>query len=83
MTSDKQQPILEKLDQAVVDRNCYKMKTYIAQLEQTKGGDDQTYADLAKDHMRAIHKRVDLVCKKPAAKKPAPKPPADDPDSSL
>ncbi|HUR27512.1 MAG TPA: hypothetical protein VM509_04945 [Planctomycetota bacterium] len=78
MTSDKQQQYLEKLDEAVVDRDCTKMKKYIGQLMYSKPGETLDYAALAKDHMKAIKKRVDIVCKKSAKKAAAPKKPADD-----
>jgi hypothetical protein len=76
MTSDKQQQFLEKLDDAVVDRDCAKMKKYIGQLMYSKAGEKLEYEKLAKDHMKAINKRVAMVCKKAA--KPAAKKPADD-----
>jgi hypothetical protein len=76
MTSDKQQQFLEKLDDAVVDRDCAKMKKYIGQLMYSKAGEKLEYEKLAKDHMKAIQKRITMVCKKAA--KPAPKKPADD-----
>ena len=75
-TSDKQQTYLEKLDDAVVDRDCAKMKKYVGQLIYSKPGEDLEYATLAKDHMKAIKKRVDVICKKKAAAKKAA--PADD-----
>jgi hypothetical protein len=74
MTSDKQQQYLEKLDDAVVDRDCAKMKKYIGQLMYSKPGEELDYATLAKDHMKAIKKRVDIVCKKAVKKAAAPKP---------
>jgi hypothetical protein len=80
MKTDKQQLYLEKLDDAVVDRDCAKMKKYIGQLEYSKPGEKLDYATLAKDHMKAIHKRIDLVCKK--AKKAAAKKPAATDDSA-
>jgi hypothetical protein len=78
MTSDKQQQFLEKLDDAVVDRDCAKMKKYIGQLMYSKAGEKLEYEKLAKDHMKAINKRVAMVCKKAPAKKAALKNPPDD-----
>jgi hypothetical protein len=78
VATTEQQEVVEKLEAAVLDRDCKGMRKQIAALEKLPAG-DLDKASYASAHTVAMRERINLVCPVKGAKKIVKKAPQADP----